>query len=355
MLFFDLELSVRSPLGTPLAADTLFGHLCWGIRYTDGVAKLKEFLASFETPNPALLLSDPFPSGFWPMPLLTKPVPEDEDSLIDLIKRQPYREIDRRLPSCPLSRCTTSAAITDLEAIDIFKWLAKLRWIETDVLGRLVNNMSAVAILEHFIRSGCGNPNMPVEAMVAHNTINRLTNRPLAEDGFFFTKEGFVSPEKPAAFHVVLASTSYSDRDMVALFEHALAGGYGRDKSIGKGKIEVGRITSLEMPRVDAPNAVLLLGPCAPYADEPCEGYWQIFTRYGKLGGDWATGPGPTGSHNPFKRPLTMLKAGSVLLTDSPKPYYGRLIDNVHPEFDEVRHYGLALAMPIHCDLKEPR
>ena len=48
-----------------------------------------------------------------------------------------------------------------------------------------------------------------------------------------------------------------------------------------------------------------------------------------------------------------MLAAGSVLLTDSPRLYCGRLVDDVHPEFSQVRHYGIALAMPMHLDLEE--
>lgn len=354
MKLFDLEFSVQSSLGTLLAADTLFGHICWGIRYTDGVANLEEFLASFETSEPPLLLSDPFPAGFWPIPLLARPTPQEEDRLIELTQGQPRHELERRLPGSPLSESTALGGLTALEAMDIYKWLLKLRWIATDALRELIDDISSARILEHFIRHGCGNPNMPVEAMVAHNTINRLTDRPLSDDGFFFTREQFVSPESPVVFHVVVGSSCYTDGDIVALFEQALVGGYGRDKSTGKGKIHVGQITSLNLQPVEAPNAVLLLGPCAPLPEDPSTGYWQVFTRYGKLGGEWATGPGPTGSHNPFKRPLTMLGAGSVLLTDSPRPFYGHLVDDVHPEFKEVRHYGLSLAMPMHCDLKEP-
>ena len=265
-----------------------------GIRYTEGVSALEQFLASFETTDPQLLLSDPFPSGFWPIPLLPKPTPKDQDRLVGLIKQEHREELGRRLPGCPLSARSTSATVTEVEAFDISKWLGKLRWIETNALTQLLNTMSSVGVLEHFILNGCGSPNMPVEGMVAHNTISRLTDRPLSENGLFFTKEFFISPQHPAVFHVLVACASYSKNDLRLLFENALAGGYGRDKSTGKGKIVVGTIRPFEIPKVDDPNAVLLLGRCAPTTDDPCEGYWQVLTRFGKLGGDWATGPGPT-------------------------------------------------------------
>lgn len=353
MKLHDLTLSVQSPLGTLLAADTLFGHICWGIRYSEGVAKLEEFLGSFEKSDPALLLSDPFPLDFWPIPVLPKPIPNEEDALIGLIIKQQRHELSQKLPECPLSKYQASTEVTNIEAFDILKWLNKLRWIETAALEKLANKMSTMAILEYFISNGCGDPKMPVEAMVAHNTINRLTNMTLSEGGLFFTKDQYVSPDNPVDFHLLVASNTYSSDEIVSLFENALSGGYGRDKSTGKGKIKVGQAKSFKMPSVKEPNTVLLLGPSAPAKEDPTDGYWQIFTRYGKLGGDWATGPGPTGNHNPFKRPLTMLKSGSVLFTDSPRLYYGRLIDNVHAEFAQVKHYGLSIAMPMRCDMKE--
>ena len=353
MKLYDLKLTLVSALGTPLAADTIFGHICWGIRYYKGVAALKEFLNSFEAGKPPLVISDPFPDGFWPIPLLPKPTPAQEKKLLDLIRKQSRSKLRDRLPGCPFEQQPKTNEITMVEAFDVLKWLGKLRWVKAKTLEQLINEISTYRILDYFTKNGCGQLNMPKEAMVAHNIINRLTNTVLTSGGLFFTKDLYVSLKEPVRFHILIATDAYTQNDIVGLFEDALCCGYGRDKSTGKGKIKVGEIIPFEMPKVENPNAVLLLGPCAPKEDDPADGYWQVFTRYGKLGGDWATGPGPTGEHNPFKKPLTMLKAGSVLFTDSPNLYYGRLIDNVHPDFTEVRHYGLALAMPIHCDLQE--
>jgi len=358
MKLCDLKLTVESALGTPLVADTLFGHICWGIRYNQGVPALEEFLASFETGEPPLLISDPFPDGFWPIPLLPKPTPEQERKLLELIMNQPRTQLTQNLPGCPLEQQPKTNEITRVEAFDVLKWLSKLQWMEAKTLEQLINEISTYRILDYFIKNGCDWPNMPKEpkeAMVAHNKINRLTNTVLAKGGLFFTKDLYVSPKEPLHFHILIATNTYTESDIISLFADALCCGYGRDKSTGKGKIKVGKIIPFEMPKVENPNAVLLLGPCAPKENDPADGYWQVFTRYGKLGGDWATGPGPTGEHNPFKKPVTMLKAGSVLFTDSPSLYYGRLIDNVHPDFTEVRHHGLALAMPMHCDLREPK
>jgi len=352
MNLYGLRLTLQSPVGTPLAADTLFGHLCWGIRYRSGVDRLKEFLDTYESSEPALLLSDPFPTGFWPIPLLPQPLPDQEDTLIDLIRQQPQRELARRLPDSPLSEVSDTPQISCIQAFDLFKWLNRLRWIAAPTLAQLAGSMSRMAVLRHFILHGCGDPHMPIQAAVAHNTINRLTNTVLESGGFYFTTDQWVSPEEPVPFHILVASGAYSPQEIIGLFQDALSGGYGRDKSTGKGRIAVGPIEPFGGFAVADPNAVMLLGPCAPTAADPAEGYWRVFTRYGKLGGNWATDPGPGGTCNPFKRPLTMLKSGSVLLTDNPRLWYGRLVDEMHPDWAEVRHYGLAIALPIHCDLK---
>jgi len=353
MKLYDLTLSVGSALGTPLAADTLFGHICWGIRYADGTQALTEFLGLFEKGEPPLLLSDPFPAGYWPIPILPTPLPEPEKRLTESIRRQGRQDLQNRLKNCPLDLNMRSADISDAEVFDVLKWLYKLRWISFDAMESLAADLSTYAILDYFIRNGCGDPQMPAEATVAHNSINRLTGTTGQEGGLYFATELHVTVENPPRFHVLIASDHYTEAEIARMFENALVGGYGKYKSKGKGKVQVEGIRSAELPHVQNPNAVILLGPCAPNRDDPADGYWQVFTRYGKLGGHWATGPGPTGKHNPFKRPVTMLKAGSVLKTGKPKPFYGRLIKNVHEDFKEVRHYALALAMPVRCDFTE--
>jgi len=353
MKLYDVTLSVGSALGTPLAADTLFGHICWGIRYADGTQALAKFLGLFENGESPLLLSDPFPAEHWPIPILPRPLPQQEDGLAELIGSCLRQDLQRRLKDCPLDPNDPSLSISRAEAFDVLKWLYKLRWISFDAMQSLAANLSTYTIIDYFIRNGCGNPEMLVEATVAHNSINRLTGTTGQEGGLYFTTELHVSAAKPPRFHVLVGSDNYSEAEIKRMFENALAGGYGKYKSKGKGKILIEGIRSAELPSVQNPNAVILLGPCAPDRDDPADGYWQVFTRYGKLGGHWATGPGPTGKHNPFKRPVTMLKAGSILKTGDPKPFYGRLIKNVHEDFKEVRHYAMALAMPVHCNSVE--
>ena len=70
MKSYRVEIIPRSAWGGPLQADTLFGHLCWALVYTEGENALRDFLRLFETPEPPLVLSNGFLKGCLPRPLL---------------------------------------------------------------------------------------------------------------------------------------------------------------------------------------------------------------------------------------------------------------------------------------------
>ena len=352
MQWYDLTLRVESALGTLLAADTLFGHLCWGLRDHRGPAALEEFLAAYGTGTPPLLLSDPTPVGFWPLPHLPRPIPEKQRMLEQYLITQEAAALRERLQICPALHRIKTRTLSAVDVFDVLKWMSTLRWLPHDVLTATIDQFSMIAIQWYFLKNGCGQPTVPCKAVVAHNTINRLSNATGDEGSLFFTEELHIDPAQPPRFHLVVGSEEYSAGQIREMFDHALQAGYGKYKSRGKGKVLVESLDPIELPTARNPNAVLLLAACAPAAEDPVEGYWKLHTKAGRLGGEWAVGPHPSGKHNPFKKPLTMLTAGSVLKTSSPRPFYGRLVAGIHADFPEVRHYGLAPAIPV-CLVEE--
>lgn len=373
MQWYEIKLKVYTALGTRLSADTLFGHLCWALRYHEGEATLTEFLRAYADGEPPLLLSDPFPEGYWPLPPLPRPTPKQEEGLLKKIWNIPKSELvkhlyvkkdreyvekdgeyvekdgeERQLP-VPVK----NAYPNEIEAFDLLKWMYKLCFLPDKGLHALCSGLNAKAVFHWFLENECGSPVLPKETVVAHNTINRLTGTTGQEGSLFFTKEWHIAPYKPPVFRLLAASTQYDGEQLKKLLERALEGGYGKYKSRGKGKVAVESVSPAVLPAVSKPNAVLLLAACAPADRDPADGFWKLQTKTGKLGGDWAVGSHPSGIHNPFKKPLLMLSAGAVLKTDSPRPFYGRLVDQVHSDFPEVRHYGLAPAIPVCCDFTE--
>ena len=63
-------IALHTPLGTPLAGDTLFGQLCWALRDAAGSDALGKALEGYTQGKPWLVVSDGFPAGCLPRPTL---------------------------------------------------------------------------------------------------------------------------------------------------------------------------------------------------------------------------------------------------------------------------------------------
>jgi len=89
-------------------------------------------------------------------------------------------------------------------------------------------------------------------------------------------------------------------------------------------------------------NAFVTLSSFCPREDDPTEGIYKTFVKYGKLGEEFNF------CGNPFKKPLLMVKTGSVFKTQGqPKEIYGRIIEKIAPAKAEVVQYAYAFAVPI--------
>ncbi len=327
MKTYKLKIKITSSLGTPPVADTIWGHICWAIRYREGKDALEAFLAAYEGDSPPLLLSDPMPEGFLPVPLL------------------------------PNFRAQTDKKI----AFDTIKKLGKMLYIPADYF-KTDKVVDKKTVIEHIYAAKYeSDPRIATKAIIAHNTIDRLTGAVLRPDetlpenerqsGLFFTEEYHVDTSNPPVMDVYVLS-DYPQERIKQLFEWAFECGYGKYASRGKGRIEVCGIESCNLPQSDKPNAVMLLASCLPAENDPTDGYWQLFIRFGRLGGHFANGSMSDlgiDENLPFKRPITMLKAGSVLKTQSPAAYYGCVKGKVH-SVPQIKHYGIAPAIALNCD-----
>lgn len=319
MKYFKAQLKLASPLGTPLAADTLFGHLCWGIRYSEGgKEELQNFLEAMAGDSPALLLSNPFPQGKLPVPIIPFLLENNKKSSKDS---------------------------------DDFKDVKKRKWIEFNRLKSAYSPLSSQSLLTALreeIKQEVNSKAMEYNAvstgkidLIPHNVVSRFGCGTF-DGGVFLAEDRMVDSVKGEFYDLYLASPVYNEEKIKQLLTQALQCGYGRDKSTGRGVIYVESIESFIMPKVSNPNAVMLLGSCAPAKDDPTDGFWQIHPKSGRLGGHWAIT-----QENPFKKTILMFQCGSILKTNEPKHFYGRMVKNAHPSVKEVQHYGLALAMPI--------
>jgi len=312
-------LELRSRLGTPLVSDTLWGHLAWGYRYLHGEKRLTQWLEAYEEQTP-LALSDPLPRGAMPQPALPP-------------------------PPLPVTRPKDTDA-------DEVKKLRKSTWISMEAWTKAATALCAESLQQAVENHPLRAP-MVKESLMTHAGVNRLTGGTEQEGGgaIFTDKAEHWSEEDGGSVRFdVWTWWTGSPAELRELFRAGLAGGYGRDGASGAGHLVVREIEERSLPTVEGANAMTLLGCAVPRPTDPARGFFVFETRAGRLGGTFATGATPSGSTQRQKRPVTMLRRGSVLLGTTEHGLVGRTLRGVH-EDEAIRHCGVTIAAP--CRLTE--
>ena len=67
MRLYKTTITPQSNFATTLRGDTLFGQMCWSLRYRFGNERLEQLLKEYET-KPFLVVSDGFAKGYLPKP-----------------------------------------------------------------------------------------------------------------------------------------------------------------------------------------------------------------------------------------------------------------------------------------------
>ncbi len=310
MKSYRVEITPRSPWGTPLHADTLFGHLCWALAYIQGEKALSDFLQTFADAQPPLILSNGFPTGYLPCPLFPASVLRQDDHTVK----------DRK----KLKRVTLLAE----------SWLL-------DARNGLTEEKIQSALLDN---EKLGNENPWKEELGYHNTIDRRTNTVRAEGGFFQSLNYHLPPD--FGLNVYIKTDYFSETALSELFDVIKKSGFGRDKSAGLGSFNFA-LSTFAFPSLQGANAFIALSNFVPSPHDPTDGFYDLMTKFGKLGGDFAVGPGEGGGkHNPFKKPVLMLRSGSIFRATPVREWYGRLVPEVHTD-PHIRHYGLCYPLEV--------
>ncbi len=293
MKTYCVKLKVESPVLTPFQADTLFGHLCWIVKYLDGEEALKKFLEPFKSGELPFVISDGFPANLLPKPLSA------EVSVADPEQRKKIR---------------------------------KLEWVEIQDFDRIRQGES-ITNLE------IKEDKEPIRTTSTHNIINRLTNTTLSEGGVYSIPETVI-PE--ISIYLKTADEQWKN-NVVNLLKELSKSGYGRKKSIGKGQFYVEGVEEFNFSPIQDANGFITLSNFCPKDTDPTEGIYKTFVKYGKLGEEF------TFCGNPFKKPLLMIKTGSVFKTNGQsKDYYGQMIDKIAPAKEsEVIQYAYAFAVSV--------
>lgn len=304
-----LKLTLRplAQFGTPLAGDTMFGHLCWAVRERHGEARLADLLEGYTKGQPFLAISDGFPADFLPRPTVP-------DAVLGREVQPEQRKLARQLIWLP-----AGAAHLPLAA-----WLAEAQ--------------------RHDMRE---------TAVITQNTINRITGttgtqqfapRQVERDTYLL--------DARLDMYAVLDEDRLDPASLRQLIEDVGAMGYGRDASTGLGKFAVEAMVEQHWRRTDGRHW-LTLAPCAPdvaaLAATQC--YYQPVTRFGRHGNVGVR------LGVPFKRPLLMLNTGALLTAREASPWllHGRGLGGraapLSAVIPDTVHQGYAPVVPLNVEL----
>jgi len=284
MKLYKTTIKPLSSFGTTLRGDTLFGQMCWAIRYAFGNSRLEVLLSNY-TESPFLIVSDGFAKGYLPKP---------------------------KLPGSYLNEGGDKKANR------------KKVWLTPSELesGDFANGKTAAEVGED-------------ESFITmRNSINYKS---------FTTGEGDFAPygvdelalgEKDIYF--LIDESKISLDELKIAFEQLSKSGYGKDATIGRGRFEFGEFLGV----FTKPSCtVMALSPFCLQGLECKDSFYEPFTRFGKKGADRA-------NQNPFKKPILMADTGGIVALYEPKSYIGRAITG-HSTHTDIVHQGYAIAYPI--------
>ena len=312
---YRATLALHSPLGTPLAGDTLFGHLCWALREAKGAAELTRQLQGYTSGKPWLVVSDGFPAGYLPKPT----VPQHFAPQVD-----------------PSAR----------------KAAKKNSWVALENTNRGLPGLLACAVTDETAYG-----TRPMAAMQSHNTLDRLTGTtgeaPFAPYAMPLT---FHAAGQPMHIYFVLDEDRISAADVAVYLSAVGAMGFGRDASAGLGKFNIAAFVQTSLAEHPHANAYWTLAPCAPQ-DQNFDGsasYWRALTRFGRHGNAHAL------VGNPFKTPVLLASTGAVFKPNGEflaRPFIGQglggdgTLSKVEPA---TVHQGYAPVVPIATEAVQP-
>lgn len=300
---YRIGLELRSPLGSPLQSDTLFGHLAWIVRESDGDEGVARFLEPFLAGRPPFVFSDAFPADLLPRPLF------------------PVSDLARG-PESPREYAARKRRL-------------KAPWVTAADFGRLLRGEPAAD-------PPVEDPWEEVES--PHAAIDRRTWTTGGAGALYFTGARVLpdGPDGPPRLDLYARCQPAAEGRLRTLLERLAAVGFGRDRSVGAGEIALSAFeptARLEGP--DGADGFVSLSTFMPAASDPTDGCWRVRVKHGRLGPLAAAGEGG----NPFKRPLVQIEPGAVFRAPGrPRPFYGRMVRDVAPGFPAAVQCGLCLA-----------
>ena len=289
MNLYKTTIKPESNFGTTLKGDTIFGQLCWAIRYAFGNDRLEELLKRYEE-KPFVVVSDAFAKGYLPKPTIPTML-LGENSEDKKINRKKIWLNFEELQSGKYSKAETSKEIN-------------FSYKEESIIKNAINYKS--------FTTGDGFD-------------------PYSENESIFSD---------VDVYILLDEDVFSLQELEKSFELLSQWGYGKNTTIGKGRFSFAAFEKVDLKKSFS-NSFMGLSPASIEGIDCKDIYYNSFVRFGKHGGDLAT-------KSPFKKPLLLADSGFVVVFDDTKElqYIGKGIKG-HSKHKDTVHQGYSIVVPI--------
>lgn len=342
MRIYAITIKPRSPFGTPLKGDTIFGQFCWQAAESGDILKigLDHWIHCYPERPFAVF------SSAWPKI-------NDKNGALYAIRRP---EFPQSLLGDPDKAADCKKRLENRKKNKARKWLlvdedlrVRLDWQyllnDQEIYQRVLATLSEGE--QKRLRLTPVRHRRPVStAEQQHNTINRLT---------MTTGKGEFAPYSADNIHfmpglelVVFAGLDEEACDIDKLrdaFVRMGQWGFGRDASTGLGRFDLVRVDEIQRPRSGDADACLTLGPCLPEPDSYRAMFFNPFTRFGRHGSRMLH------TRRPFKNPVVMADEGAVVVPKPSgfpdKPYIGIAVRNISKAQPEAVCQGYSLYLPM--------
>lgn len=311
MKLLRYRLRPTSAWNTPWQADTLTGILCCAYARSEGRERMYD---EIQTPalrgRPPFVLSDAYPGDMLPLPLQVRAQTWRADER-KLVKRS------RFVTSEHFRKARSGQRLTVSELGDDASYLVRDRW---------------------------------------RNAIDRSAGGTGAEGELFASVETCLASAGGADSYlsVYAAVEEGWEERLAGLFRQLSDTGFGADASIGRGQFDfidnVDDATWLQAG-MERANGCVSLSTFQPGANDPTDGYWETFVKYGRLAPDF-------GIADVFKRPLLMFRPGASFRCAPAPVVLGRAVamgellseesaSALEANGYQIAHFAFGLAVPF--------
>lgn len=291
MTLYKTTINPISKFATTLKGDTIFGQLCWAIRYSFGETKLEELLSSYET-SPFLIVSDGFAEDFLPKP--------------------------------------TAPSFLLKENLETKKENRKKVWIKLEDLQNLEFHLAKTD--EEIL-------NIDKDYVVVKNSINYKTFT--TDDSGAFSPYSLIEKSiSKKDIYFLLDESKFKLGELEKSFQLLSQMGFGKDSSIGKGFFDFSTFEKIEIGNIKT-NSYITLSPSVLSNQDIKDSFYEPFTRFGKHSSSMEI-------KNIFKKPLLLANSGAIVVFENiiEKKYIGKAIKG-HSNFQNTVHQGYSIVIPI--------